>query len=169
MATFPRPPYQGPIPRPHLVHLERAVSIIAGSRDAGLQPHVMRCLGCRVQRQPLRVTVLAARDAAGPVLADVAANDRIAVVFSEPSTHRTVQLKGHEVAVADASPADRALVEDYLVRVIDEICSVGYPRPLVVAMFNHDPQRLVAITFTPTASYDQTPGVRPADPAPVAA
>lgn len=164
MATTPKAPLQGPIPREHLAHLERSVSIIAGSRDAGLQPHVMRCLGCRVQRQPLRVTILAASEAAGPLLADVQAHDRIAVVFSEPSTHRTVQVKGEQVTVAEATPAERELAQDYVTRIVTEICTLGYPEAVIRALFNHDPQRIASITFTPTASFDQTPGVRPAAP-----
>lgn len=153
-----------PIPREHLAHLQRSVSIIVASRDARLQPHVMRALGCRVERQPLRVVVLLAQEAAAELLDDVRANDRIAVVFSEPSTHRTVQIKGEQVSVSTATSTDRELARDYVDRMVAEISSIGYPQDTIRMMFSHDPARLVAVSFAPTASFDQTPGARPAAP-----
>jgi hypothetical protein len=148
------------IPREHLAHLERRVSIIVAGRDAQLQPHLVRALGCRVQRQPLRVTVVVAADTAGKVLDDLRANDLVAVVFSEPSTHRTVQLKGAQVRIEPASAADRDLARDYAGRFCAEVVSLGYAEELIANLVNHDPAQLLAVSFTPIASFDQTPGAR---------
>jgi hypothetical protein len=150
------------IPREHLAHLERRVSIIVAGRDARLQPHLVRALGCRVQRQPLRVTVLVAADMAGEVLDDLRDNDQVAVVFSEPSTHRTVQLKGMQISIEPGSAADRELARDYAGRFVAEVALLGYAEPLIANLLNHDPAQLLAVSFTPTASFDQTPGARPA-------
>ncbi|MCM5681532.1 hypothetical protein M8A51_18555 [Schlegelella sp. S2-27] len=158
MSTTPA----SPIPREHLAHLERRVSIIVGTRSAALQPSVMRGLGCRVQRQPLRVTVLLPGQACEELLADMRTSDRIAVVFSEPSTHRTVQVKGDEIAIAPASRADLQLLEDYVERLTAEISQLGYPEPLIRGMLACEPGAVVAVGFTPRASFDQTPGARPA-------
>jgi hypothetical protein len=150
------------IPREHLAHLQRRVSIIVAGRDAQLQPHLVRALGCRVQRQPLRVTVLVAADMAGEVLDDLRANDQVAVVFSEPSTHRTVQLKGGQISIEAGSAADRELARDYTGRFVAEVAMLGYAEPLIANLVNHEPGQLLAVSFTPTASFDQTPGARPA-------
>ena len=157
------------IPREHLAHLERRVSIIVAGRDAHLQPHLIRALGCRVQRRPLRVTVLVSADMASALLDDLRANDRVAVVFSEPSTHRTVQLKGSQVSIEPAGAADRGLARDYAARFVAEAATLGYAEKLIANLVNHDPAQLVAVSFTPTASFDQTPGARPAPDAPAAA
>jgi hypothetical protein len=74
------------------------VSILVASRDADHRPHVMRAIGCRVRNDRRRVTVMLCSRTSAPVLADLRANGAIAVVFSEPSTHRSVQLKGDEGA-----------------------------------------------------------------------
>ena len=160
MATRPA----SPIPREHLAHLERRVSIIVGTRSSTLQPSVMRGLGCRVQRQPLRVTVLLPGRACEDLLADMRTSDQIAVVFSEPSTHRTVQIKGDEIHIAPATRADLQLLDDYVERLTAEICQLGYPEVLIRGMLTSEPGGIVAVMFTPRASFDQTPGVRPAAP-----
>ena len=60
--------------------------------------------------------------------------------------------------------ADRELARDYVDRMVTEISSIGYPQDTIRMMFSHDPARLVAVSFAPTASFDQTPGARPAAP-----
>lgn len=152
----------GSVPREHLAHLERRVSIIASSCNAKLQPSLMRALGCRVQRQPLRVSILLAASAASELIADARASDRVAVVFSEPSTHRTVQLKGRGIDVEPARADERGLAAQYVERMVAEIGRLGYPVPMVRSMFAHDPEDLVWMHFTPFMSVDQTPGARPA-------
>jgi hypothetical protein len=158
------PTSASPIPREHLAHLERRVSIIVGTRSATLQPSVMRGLGCRVQRQPLRVTVLLPGGACEDLLADLRASDQIAVVFSEPSTHRTVQVKGDEIHIAPATRSDLQLLGEYTERLTAEICQLGYPEVLIRGMLASEPGGVVSVTFTPRASFDQTPGARPAAP-----
>ena len=62
----------------------RRVSIIVGSRDAALRPHLMRAVGCRLVADRRRVTVLIARERRRTVLDDLRDNGQIAVVFSDP-------------------------------------------------------------------------------------
>ena len=52
----------------------RRVSIIVGSRDAALRPHLMRAVGCMLSDDRRQVTVLIDQRSAATVLADLRAN-----------------------------------------------------------------------------------------------
>ena len=82
--------------RPHaelLAMIERGVSVIVGSLDAQLRPSVMRAVGSSVGPGEGEITVYLSRPQSRQLVQDIAATGHIAVVFSEPSTHRTLQLK----------------------------------------------------------------------------
>ncbi|HYE39987.1 MAG TPA: hypothetical protein VEB23_08655, partial [Ramlibacter sp.] len=80
------------LPADLVAMMARGVSVIVGSRDASLRPSVMRGVGSRVEDGGRAVTVYLSRPQSRQVIQDLAATGHIAVVFSEPSTHRSVQL-----------------------------------------------------------------------------
>ncbi|HJW11229.1 MAG TPA: pyridoxamine 5'-phosphate oxidase family protein [Albitalea sp.] len=136
----------------------RRVSIIVASRDASLRPHLMRAMGCRLSGDLRTVTLFMARTSSQAVLDDLRANGLIAVVFSEPSTNRTVQLKGGDACVVPTAPGDEVLVQSYIQRHAEEIKGIGFGGNVSHALFKHDAADLVAVRFTPTAAFEQTPG-----------
>lgn len=137
--------------------LARRVSIIVGTRDAALQPHVMRAAGCRLSEDRRRLTVLMPATSGADVLADLRANGRIAVVFSEPTTHRTLQVKGDDAEVAAPTPDDEALAAIYRARLADEIALLGFGASMAATMLGAD-EPLAAIGFTIAEVFEQTPG-----------
>jgi hypothetical protein len=151
----PLPPLIGPEPA---ALLARRVSVIVGSRDAAHQPHVMRAVGCRVSDDHRRITVFLPRASSRPVLDDIAANGQIAVVFSEPTTHRTVQFKGLDAIVAPVGPDDEATVARYLANFAEEIAEIGFSGDVAKTMLGHAPGDLAAVHFTPLSGFEQTPG-----------
>ncbi len=90
---------------------------------------------------------------------DFATNGRIAVVFTQPSTHRTIQLKGTDAALvrATASSIDCS-AQHHREMWIEELCQLGYTREFSAAVWGPLPETLAAIAFTPTAAFQQTPG-----------
>ena len=137
--------------------IQGGVSVVVASRNAELVADVVRGCGCRVSRDRRSVTVLVEPNSAGTLLDDVAGNGAIAVVFSQPSTHRTIQLKGTDARLVAVTAADRAVAERHLGAWVDDLCRIGYTPAFADAVRGH-PQRLVAIRFTPTAAFQQTPG-----------
>jgi hypothetical protein len=135
--------------------LERRVSVIVGTRDAGLRPHVMRATGCRMSRDGRRLEVLMPATSGADVLDDLRANGRIAVVFSE--THRTLQVKGDDAVVTAPTPEDAALAARYRTRFGEEIAQIGFDAGLAVAMLGAD-EPLAVIAFTVREVFEQTPG-----------
>jgi hypothetical protein len=146
--------------------LARHVSIIVGTRDADQRPHVMRAVGCRLDDDQRRLTVLMPLASGREVLADLRANGRVAVVVTEPSTNLALQLKGVDGVVAEAGPEDHALAERTLQGFVDEVGRLGFPAIVAQTILRHD-EGLAAIRFTVAAAFEQTPG--PAAGAPLAA
>jgi hypothetical protein len=147
-----------PLEAAHAEFIQGGVSVIVATRDAGLVADAIRGCGCRVSRDRRLVTVLVDRVRADTLVANVAANGQIAVVFSQPSTHRTIQLKGTDASVVRPKPSDRALAAVHREQWIDELDRIGYSREFSGAFWGRLPETLVAITFTPSAAFQQTPG-----------
>lgn len=139
-----------------LIH--RRVSINVASRDAAQRPHLMRAMGCRLSADRRQVTLFMHAGSSRFVLEDLRANGQIAVVFSEPSSNRTLQFKGGDATIAPVEPGDEALVQTYIRRFAEELGSVGHRPEVPRTLFAHRPGDLVAVRFTPTAAFDQTPG-----------
>lgn len=146
-----------PIGPEQVALLARRVSIIVGTRDAALRPHVMRAVGARLADDRRRLTVLLPQAGSDDVLADLRANGRIAVVFSEPSSHHTLQVKGDDAVVGACGSGDRALAARTLEGFVGEIATLGFAPEVAHTMLGHDDD-LVAVAFTIAEAFEQTPG-----------
>ena len=141
----------------HAAFIQGAVSVVVGTRNSQHVPDVLRGCGCRVSRDRRRVTVLVEPARSGTVLDNVAANGMIAVVFSQPSTHRTLQLKGCDARVVRATTADRGISGRHLHAWMLDLQLVGYTADFARAV-RGEGLDLVAIRFTVAAAFQQTPG-----------
>ena len=138
------------------------VSIGSGTRDERLRPHAVRAIGGR--HVAGRIVLFVPRLQGRLVLEDIAANGRIAVVFSQPSTHRTVQLKGRDARVVPFEPGDRSLAIAYRDALSADLQRIGYPPTLAVALLEGLDEGVDAVAFTPDEGYDATPGPRAGAP-----
>lgn len=155
-ATSPIGPEQAAL-------INRRVSIMVGSRDGGLRPHLLRAVGCRLSADRRRATLLVPQGSSGEVLNDLRDNGQIAVVFSEPSSHRTLQVKGHDASVAPCGPDDAALAERYVLGFVAEIGALGFAADVAHTLLSrHD--TLVAVHFTIAEAFEQTPGPAAGEP-----
>lgn len=144
-----------------------SVSIIVASRDARLHPHLVRAIGCRLSDDRCRVTLLLPGRSAHQVLEDLRDIPTVAAVFTEPSTNRSLQLKGRDTTlerVGDA--ADLRLAERYRLGFIEELGRLGFGPQVGHGILAHEDD-LFAIGFMIEAAFDQTPG--PAAGRPLAA
>ncbi|MBN8284750.1 pyridoxamine 5'-phosphate oxidase family protein [Zoogloea sp.] len=132
---------------------------LAATDDAGLATAV-RCVGCRVSADRRRVTLLMPRSQAAPVLASIAANGRVAVVFNEPKSYRTLQLKGRDGRIEPPLPDDAAALQPYAAGFARRLAPLDVPEPYVRTLVSCAPEDLVAVSFTPLEAYAQTPGPR---------
>lgn len=146
---------------PQMVAMMAAgVSVLVASRDERLRPSVMRAMGSHVDAAAGTVTVFLSRRQSADLLRDIERSGQVAVMFSQPSTHLSVQLKASRVQVRPAAAADRAILERYVAAMEREIEAVGYPTRLVRAMLSSQLDDLVALGFQPEQVFEQTPGPR---------
>ena len=146
-----------PLDADHAAFIQGGVSVVVATRNTERVADVVRGCGCRVARDRRRVTVLIEPSRAGTLFDDIARNGMIAVVFSQPSSHRTIQLKGSDARIVKVTPADRAIAARHLRDWTEELCRIGYTREFAGAVRGIAPT-LAAIAFTPTAAFQQTPG-----------
>jgi len=134
------------------------ISITAASRAEGNRPVLGRALGCRVAPDRSRVAILIPGDQNPALVAALGASRAIAVVFSQPSTHRTIQLKGTDAELEPAAASDRECSLRWTEGFVAELAGLGYGASLVETFLWCDPQGLMTVSFTPCAAFQQTPG-----------
>lgn len=146
-----------PVDAEQAAWLQGSVSIVVGSRDGRFRPHLMRGIGCRVSADRRRAVVLISAGSGQRVLDDIRANAAIAVVFTQPSTNRALQLKGSDASVAACSTDDARLAAHYLQSFVDEVGQLGFAADIARNILAHQ-NDLMAIEFGVDAAFDQTPG-----------
>ena len=99
-----------------------------------MRPSLMRAVGAAIAPDGSEVTVYLARSRSRQLLQDVAATGQVAVVFSEPLSHRTVQVKAREVELRSAVDGDAPVLKRYLRSMEHEIGNVGLRADFVQAM-----------------------------------
>jgi len=144
----------------HAAFIQSGVSILAASRDAANAPKLARAIGCRVSPDRRRVTVFVAAFQAAALIESLRATGAIAVGFNLPSTHRAFQLKGTDATVGSLDRGDLEIAVRYVEAFVADIALLGYSEPIGRALLAFDPAELLAISFTPSAAFVQTPGPR---------
>lgn len=142
--------------------VQRSVSINVASHTRARGPAVSRAYGCLVDGEQL-VLLLNPRQGA-EVLEGVAETGAVAAVFSRPTTHGTVQLKGRDGRVEPWQPQDRQRVEEYLMSFRDELQQVGFQGVFFDGLVSAAHEELIRLRFTPREAYDQTPGANAGRP-----
>lgn len=144
--------------------IEGGVSINACSRDRENAPAVCRAVGCRVSHDRTSVVLLIPKSRAPEFLDAVRFSGQVAVVFTQPSTHRTIQIKGTNAEVLPARKSDASLSDRYADATVAEICRLGYAENLIRALMSCPPEDIVNVAFTPSEAFLQTPGPRAGEP-----
>jgi len=155
MADTPPRPLLSP---EHIALIDKGVSANVASRNAALRPSVMRAVGTSISPDGTRITVFVSRIHARQLLLDVAATGDVAVVFSEPLSHRTVQVKARKAELRAAEEGDLPVLRRYLKSMEHELSRVGCEIPFVHTVLAFKLDDLVAVHFSPDTAFDQTPG-----------
>lgn len=136
--------------------IQQGVSICVASRDVRHVPSLSRALACRIVDAQLRLVV--SRSQCQSLLRDIEKSGQIAVVFTQPSTHRTLQIKGRDAQVLPADADDRQRVAQTEQAFAADLQQIGFGEALVRRMFACDDGDLCTIGFTPSDLFLQTPG-----------
>jgi hypothetical protein len=125
--------------------VESGVSITAGSRDARCVPSMARVLGCRVEPDGSTLQFWMVASQSAQLRLDCRTSDRLVAVFSQPSTHRTLQIKGDSVAEIPVTAADRIVIEEHIRGFGAEVAPMGFGRTFTQAFFQHEADDVVAL------------------------
>lgn len=148
----------------HIGFMESGVSIRAASHDTQNRPVQGHAGGCRVSSDGGRVTLFLSR-AKYPLLLDaIRRSGVVAVSFIEPSTNKSIQVKGEaaELAVPEAGDAER--LGAYLDLFVADLERINVRPALGRAVLTIAPADLTAIIFTPAIAFIQTPGPKAGKP-----
>ena len=135
------------------------ISMSAASCRSGGVPSLARAVGCRTSVDRRAVTVLFAETASAALLEDVRRTGAIAVVFSRPAHHRTLQLKGKDALIVPVEAGDAELSSRQIEIFVDGLSALGYQASIVRSVLASSPQDLLAVRFTVAAAFSQTPGL----------
>jgi hypothetical protein len=138
--------------------ITRGVAMNVASRSATREPSLVRAYGCRVSADRRHVTVFVPVPRATAVLDDLRTGGAIAVVFTLPRSHETLQLKGLKADIVPLQVGDSACVAAYVQSFIQEINRLGYSMEFARALASGADDELVGLAFEPTAAFVQTPG-----------
>ncbi len=137
-----------------------SVSIVAASCGPDGALDVSRAVGCRVSADRARVSVVLSASQSVTLIEHIRLTGRVAVVVTEPSTHRALQLKGEDAVVEPRTEGDARLVAAYREAMVAELARIGFGGAFARTLFAAEAEDLVVVAFTPSAVFDQTPGPR---------
>ncbi|MGH9681231.1 MAG: hypothetical protein ACRD4Y_14895 [Candidatus Acidiferrales bacterium] len=141
--------------------LESGVSVVVGTRDAGLIPEVTRAWGLLVSKDRKSVSLCAPLATSAKTLNNLAANGQMTICCSLPTSYKTVQLKGQWIERADPSRADLAAVKRHREAFGRLNESIGISRQRTETFWRRELETssaLVKLCFAPDQIFDQTPG-----------
>ena len=151
-------PSQPPIDEATSAFLQGGVSILVATSDRTNTPYLVRAAGCQVSPDRGEVTLLV--PGADPFLDAVRETGRIAVTFTQPSTHRTYQIKGEGARILGKRDTDEELTRAYTRAFAADLGPLGYSQAFVESLVWIAPTELTPLSFAPSAVFLQTPGPR---------
>jgi len=134
------------------------ISMSAASCRSGGVPSLARAVGCRTSAGPQSGDLLFAETASAALLEDVRRTGTIAVVFSRPADHRTLQLKGKDALIVPVEAGDAELSSRQIEIFVEGLSALGYQASIVRSVLASSPEDLLAVRFTVEAAFSQTPG-----------
>lgn len=139
-------------------YLSTGLAHQVGACSCDGQPHVVRALAL-VREDDGRLSVLLSALANPELLQAVQATRQVAVVLSQPTNLRTIQLKGCDAEVhAAEGPVYRRLLETRGAAFWADVERLGFSRVTLSGWYEVPEGALVRIVFTPYGAWDQTPG-----------
>jgi hypothetical protein len=141
--------------------VEGLVAVHVATRDTAFIPDEVMAAAALPSADGRSLTVYLPVATSETSVANLRENGAIAVVLSQPLTHRTVQLKGRVETLRPALEEERAGVERLAAAFDTEVEMIGLP-PAVVRRRTRWPCH--AATFVVREAYEQTPGPRAGEP-----
>jgi hypothetical protein len=136
---------------------QSGVSVVLGARNVDGHPIAGLALACGVNASGV-VRVLLREPANDGLLQALDAGAGIAATFSEPRTHRSIQLKAGSARKVQVTEDDLASVARQCATLKRELEFAGYSAELTTYYCAYRAEEIVAVEFVPEEAFVQTPG-----------
>lgn len=137
--------------------IESGVSIIIGVAGPGGQARPGRALAARVVGDGT-IRLIYTEEGNAAITASAKAGGPIAVTFSAPVSHRTVQIKGFFSRPEELLPDDEDCVRQQTDAFAETLAAVGEPPWFVKAFCEYRSSPLSVLSFPAQEAFEQTPG-----------
>jgi hypothetical protein len=145
------------LPDEVLDFIQSGVSVIVGVVGADGRAQAGRALATRiVPGGAIRLMYPAEGNAAITISAQ--SGGPIAVTFSAPISHRTIQLKAASSRLEQMEPEDRINVDAQMDAFAGVLRALGFPPPFVQSFCANRSKSISVLSFVPEEAFEQTPG-----------
>ncbi|MET0594755.1 MAG: pyridoxamine 5'-phosphate oxidase family protein [Polyangiaceae bacterium] len=107
---------------------EGGVSLLVGTCDEGCKPESTRAVGACVGADRAHLTVYLNQVNSVRTVANLAVNPRVAICFTRPIDHRTIQVKGRALKVRQTLDTEKPRLERYISAFCEALYLVGVTR-----------------------------------------
>lgn len=131
------------------------VAVIMATCDERMRPQISRAWGPRIGEGGETLTACFEARGGSPTQANLERGGTVAVTFSQPSSYRTVQMKGRCTEIRELDEADHGAVDAHVEAFSIEVVTVGLT---AASARRFVAPHLAAMTISIDEIYDQTPG-----------
>jgi Pyridoxamine 5'-phosphate oxidase len=135
--------------------LEPDLVVGLGTCSADLTPCGVRAWGPTVSEDGNSVQLFIDRPSAATAVTNLRDNGRVAAIFTDVNTLRSVQLKGRCVELTDPQADDWPIIERHREAFTNAAQSIGFPKHVVRNIWS---MQVVKVRFVVDQIFDQTPG-----------
>jgi len=135
---------------------QQGVGVILATCADG-HPIAGRGFACRIDEAGT-VRILLRRTGHGAFLTALRSGAPIAATFTEPTRHRSIQLKGTGARETPATVADGMALAVQSREFRDRLMAIKYTEVMSNGYSFADPEDIVAVDFVPDEAFVQTPG-----------
>lgn len=135
---------------------QRGVAVIIATCVEG-RPMAGRGFACRIDEAGT-VRILLRRTGHEAMLAALRGGAQIAATFTQPTEHRSIQLKGKGATESPATVADGMALAVQSREFRDRMMQIKFSEAMANGYSSADPEDIVAIDFVPDEAFVQTPG-----------
>lgn len=137
---------------------ESGISIVVAAHGSEGWPVVGLALACRADPARQRLRLVLARTPNLALLDAVREGGTVAATFSQPGSHRSIQMKGGFARLEAVKAEDRSCAAQQAQAFRRIMVQGGYSDSFAAAYCAYRPEDLAALSFAPAAAFLQTPG-----------
>jgi hypothetical protein len=141
-----------------LAFVEGGYAVTVASRDSNLVASVAKAIATHVSPARDEVTIYLIGSKSATLLRDLKECGILAAAFSQPSTHRTIQLKGQVREIRPVADHELGIIARGMDNFAVDLGTIGYSEAFSRAFLAYDRTDLIAVSFTVDAAFAQTPG-----------